>query len=109
MGKIFTTSLIYGNAAGEILPLFIIYASKTLNPLCTTDGPPGSKFAASDSGWITKSLFSQWFKWFVGYTNDARPILLVMDNHTCHIRIEVIEMAKRNQILLLLLPPYIHY
>ena len=105
-GKNFTTSLICGNAAGEILPPFIIYPSKTLNPLWTTGGPPGSKFAVSDSGWITKSLFFQWFMGFIEYTKDvAKPILLIIDNHACHISIEVIEMAKTNQILLLLLPP----
>lgn len=56
-GKKFTTGLICGNAAGEILPPFIIYSSKTLNPLWTNGGPSGSQFAVSDSGWITKSLF----------------------------------------------------
>ena len=105
-GKNFTTSFIRGNAAGEILPPFIIYPAKTLNPQWTTGGPPGSKFVVSDSGWITKSLFSQWFTWFVEYTKDvAKPILLLMDNHACHISIEVIEAAKQNQILLLLFPP----
>ena len=104
--KNFTTSLICGNAAGEILPPFIIYPAKALNPQWTTGGPPGSKFVVSDSGWITKSLFSQWFTWFIEYTKDvAKPILLLMDNHACHISIEVIEVAKQNQILLLLFPP----
>ncbi|CAF4565106.1 unnamed protein product, partial [Rotaria magnacalcarata] len=31
-GKSFTTSLICGNAAGDILPPFIIYSAKNLNP-----------------------------------------------------------------------------
>ena len=105
-GKNFTTSLICGNAAGEILPPFIIYPAKTLNPQWTTGGPLGSEIVVSDPGWITKSLFSQWFTWFIEYTKDvAKPILLLMDNHACHISIEVIEVAKQNQILLLLFPP----
>ncbi|CAF3927604.1 unnamed protein product [Rotaria sp. Silwood1] len=105
-GKNFTTSLICGNAAGEILPPFIIYPAKILNPQWTFGGPPGSSFAVSDSGWITKSLFSEWFNRFVEHTrNVSKPILLIMDNHACHISIEVIEVAKQNQILLLLLPP----
>ncbi|CAF3903029.1 unnamed protein product [Rotaria sp. Silwood1] len=106
--KNFTTSLICGNAAGEILPPFIIYPAKILNPQWTFGGPPGSSFAVSDSGWITKSLFSEWFNRFVEHTrNVSKPILLIMDNHACHISIEVIEVAKQNQILLLLLllPP----
>jgi hypothetical protein len=60
----------------------------------------------SESGWITSYLFVEWFKWFIQQTiNVSKPILLIMDNHSCHISIEVIELAKQNQILLLLLPP----
>jgi hypothetical protein len=106
-GKSFTTNLVCVNAAGEILPPFIIYAAKNLNPQWTFGGPPGSQYAVSESGWITKDLFFKWFKWFVDYTqNVSKPVLLIMDNHACHISIEVIEMAKQNQILLLLLPPH---
>ena len=47
--KSFTTNLICGNAAGEILPPFIIYAAKTLNPQWTLSGPIGSSFAVSES------------------------------------------------------------
>ncbi|CAF4383468.1 unnamed protein product, partial [Rotaria magnacalcarata] len=105
-GKSFTTSLIYGNATGDILPPFIIYSAKNLNPQWTLGGPPGSSFAVSDSGWITKHLFADWFKSFIEHTkNVSKPGLLIMDNHSCHISIEVIELAKENQILLLLLPP----
>jgi hypothetical protein len=105
-GKSFATSLMCGNAAGEIMPPFIIYSAKNLNPQWTLGGPPGSSFAVSESGWITGYLFIEWFKWFIQYTNDvSKPMLLIMDNHSCHISIEMIELAKQHQILLLLLPP----
>ncbi|CAF4632424.1 unnamed protein product, partial [Rotaria socialis] len=105
-GKNFTTSLICGNAAGEILPPFIIYSAKALNLQWTFGGPSGSSFAVSDSGWITTSLFIEWFKSFIEHTkNVSKPLLLIMDNHSCHISIEVIELAQQNQIILLLLPP----
>ena len=106
-GKSFTTNLVCGNAAGEILPPFIVYAAQKLNPQWTFGGPHDSQYAVSDSGWITTDLFIKWFKWFVAHTsNVSKPMLLIMDNHPCHISIEVIEMAKQNQILLLLLPPH---
>ena len=86
-------------------PPFIIYAAKALNPQWTLGGPSGSSFAVSESGWITKSLFINWFKSFIEHTkNVSKPLILIMDNHACHISIEVIELAKQNQILLLLLP-----
>jgi len=70
-GKSFTTSLMCGNAAGEILPPFIIYSAKNLNPQWTSGGPSGSTFAVSESGWITGSLFIEWFKWFIQHTNNV--------------------------------------
>jgi hypothetical protein len=104
--KGFTRSLICGNAAGEILPPYIIYSAKTLKPQWTIGGPEGSSFAVSESGWITESLFVDWLKWFIQYTtNVSKPIVLIMDNHSCHINIAIIELAKQNQILLLLLLP----
>ncbi|CAF4170131.1 unnamed protein product, partial [Rotaria sordida] len=106
-GKSFTTNLVCGNAGGEILPPFIIYSAKKLNPDWTFGGPPGSFYGVSESGWITKKLFFEWFKLFVEHTKNAsKPVLLIMDNHPCHISIEVIEMAKQYQVLLLLLPPH---
>lgn len=105
-GKSFTTNLVCGNAAGEILPPFIIYSAKNLNPQWTFGGPSDSAYAVSESGWITKNLFYEWFKVFVNHTAVSKPALLIMDNHSCHVSIDVIEMAKENQIILLLLPPH---
>jgi hypothetical protein len=52
-----------------------------------------------ESGWITKQLFSNWF---VEHTKDvSKPVLSIMDNHPCHTSIDVIETAKKNQILFL--------
>ncbi|CAF4022022.1 unnamed protein product, partial [Rotaria sordida] len=105
-GKCFTTSLMCSNAAGEILPPFIIYSAKSLNPQWTFDGPPGSLYAVSESGWINGHLYVEWFKWFIEHTkNISKPILLIMDNHPSHVSIELIQLAKQHQILLLLLPP----
>ncbi|CAF1549570.1 unnamed protein product [Adineta ricciae] len=106
-GKSFTTNLVCSNAAGEILPPFVIYSAKQLNPDWTFGGPVGSYYGVSESGWITKNLFFEWFKSFVDQTKDvSKPMLLIMDNHPAHISIEVIEMARQHQILLLLLPPH---
>ncbi|CAF4994429.1 unnamed protein product, partial [Rotaria sp. Silwood1] len=84
-GKCFTTSLMCSNAAGEILPPFIIYSAKSLNPQWTFGGPPGSSYAVSESGWINGHLYVEWFKWFIEHTkNISKPILLIMDNHPSH-------------------------
>ena len=62
----------------------------------------------SDSGWISEQIFTDWFQHcfleltkYIGY-----PLLLVMDNHPAHISIDVIELALKNQVILLCLPPH---
>lgn len=35
-----------------------------------------------------------------------RPLLLVMDGHTSHISLEIIQLLKRNAIICLILPPH---
>ena len=41
-GKSFTTNLLCSHGAGEILPPFVIYSAKQLNPDWTFGGPAGS-------------------------------------------------------------------
>ena len=52
-----------GNATGQAMPPFIIFAAKQINPLWTLDEVVGSRYAVSDNGWITQELFS------IGYKN----------------------------------------
>ena len=40
------------------------------------------------------------------YIPPARPVLLVPDGHSSHILIELIEMARANNVTLLCLPPH---
>ena len=68
---------------------------------------PSTVFQVSESGWMTKELFLQWFKYFVATIPPLRPILLVMDRHGSHVTIEVIEFAQSNDIHLLCLPSHI--
>lgn len=63
-------------------------------------------FQVSDNGWITKELFFEWFKLFVQTISPIRPVLLILDGHTSHITINVIEFARANEIHLLCLPSH---
>lgn len=103
----FTTNIVCANATGDILPPFVIYAGKNLDPQWTCGGPDGSSFHVSSAGCITTSLFTEWFKYFIDYTKSiSKPVLLIMDNHPCHISIEVMAVARQNQICLLFLPDH---
>jgi hypothetical protein len=107
-GKAFTTILLCTNAAGDFIPPMVIYGAKSVNPLWCTGGCADATYKCSESGWISESLFTDWFKnCFLEKTKHIdRPLLLVMDNHSTHISVDVIELALDNQVILLCLPPH---
>lgn len=100
--------LLCTSASGEVLPPLVVYAAKAVSALWCDGGVPGTTYKCSDSGWISEDLFTDWFKnVFLEKTKDIeRPLLLVMDNHPAHINIDVIELAIKNQVILLCLPPH---
>lgn len=100
--------LLCTSAAGDALPPLVVYAAKNVNPLWCAGGIPGTTYKCSESGWILEEIFTDWFKnVFLEQTKHVeRPLLLVMDNHQAHINIDVIELAMKNQVILLCLPPH---
>ena len=55
------TVLVCANAAGYVIPPFVIFDRKTLNPQLTIGEVPGTLYGLSRKGWIDRSLFSDWF------------------------------------------------
>ena len=45
----------------ERLPSYVIFKGKTLYTCWTEGGPAGALFAVSDSGWMEKASFLEWF------------------------------------------------
>ena len=80
-GKTHTT-LACVSASGQVLAPFMVYPRKRPVPEKMKEGAyPSAVFQVSDSGWMTKELFLQWFKFFVATIPPLRPVLLVMDGH----------------------------
>ena len=44
---------------------------------------------------------SKWFEFFVRTIPPARPVLLILDGHTSHVSIDVVELARANNIHML--------
>ena len=57
---------------------------------------------------MTEDTFVKYMKHFVKYTtpSEAKPILLLLDNHVSHISVECLTFAKENNTTLLSLPPH---
>lgn len=65
-------------------------------------GPIGALYANMDG-----ELFLSWMtKLFIPYTAQHRPTLLIIDGHVSHITIDVIDVARENDIILYCLPPH---
>ena len=95
-----------GSASGYILPPMIIFPRVRVSEALKVSAPPGSMIAAQKKGWITAELYLKWFKFFLEHIPPARPVLLIQDGCSSHISIELIELAKENDVHLLCLPSH---
>lgn len=98
------------NANGESLPPMIIVRGKTHKALwsfVTSDGPEGALWTWQERAWMEDALGHLWFqKVFLPGCGPERPQLLILDQHHSHEVIELIQMAKRENIIILGLPPH---
>ena len=93
-------------ANGSIIPPFVIFDRKTLNPELTTGEIPGTIYGLSKNGWINQELFMYWFyQHFLPSISPVRPMLLLMDGHSSHYNPDMITVAAEEKIILFTLPP----
>ena len=96
-----------GSATGQVIPPTVIFEAKGVNHAWTSGGLPGMTYGYSDSGWITTDLFESWLSGhFLKHAVCECPLLLLLDGHSTHYQPEVVRYAKRNEVLLLCLPPH---
>ena len=60
------------------------------------------------SGWMTSDMFLTFIQHFVKHVKPSkeRPVLLLLDNHGTHINIDVVDIARENDIVILTFPPH---
>ena len=63
--------------------------------------------AVSDNGWIDQELFHYWMTdRFLTHAFASRPLRLLLDGHSSHFRLDTIQFAKDNDIVVFCLPPH---
>ena len=67
---------------------------------------PNILFGNSECGCINSQLFVEWFAFFIKNIPPMRPILLIQDGHSSHVSIELIEMTRANDVIVLCLPAH---
>ena len=94
-------------AAGSALPPQIVF-SKSLpaGRNFQNDGPVNATYSYSDSGFVDRHMYTEWFmKVFLRFAPQERPLLLLQDGASAHLGIELIDAAIANYVILLCFPP----
>ena len=70
--------------------------------------PPGSIGAAHPSGWMTAENFLIFLQHFArgAKPSHEKKVLLLLDNHSSHIAIDIINFGRDNEIVLQSFPPH---
>ncbi|MES9881787.1 MAG: helix-turn-helix domain-containing protein [Sedimenticola sp.] len=102
------------NAVGRRMPpMFIVKGktSKSLHGFNTTEAPIGSRWYYQDNGWMTDSIGEKWFnEVFLQFCGTERPQLLILDGHSSHETLAILQRALEENIHILALPPHTtHY
>lgn len=97
-------------ADGHALPPMCIVRGKTQVSVESFDvhlGPANCVWTWQEKGWIENSLGVEWFKnVFLPNCGPERPLLLLLDSHSSHEVLEVLELAKEQNIHIMALPPH---
>ncbi|XP_063952094.1 uncharacterized protein LOC129254701 [Lytechinus pictus] len=107
-----TTLLACGNANGDALPPFFVFKGKREVSADVKSGClPGSRFVNTETGWSNSQVFKEFFTThFLPHIEHRRGpeeyAILLYDGHKSHIGIPLIEEARKNNIILFLLPPH---
>ena len=98
-----------GNAIGNSIPPYFVFAGKRWNPEFLQDACVGSSGEMTKNGWSNTEVFQNYVtKHFVKYANLSKeiPTLLLYDGHKSHINLTLTQWAERNNVILFVLPPH---
>ena len=84
----------------------IIFEGKYLNHEWTIGEVPGTIYGISEKGWTDQELFMFWLKHFLTHAVPARPYPLLLDGHSSHFELSSIQLAEKEGIIILCLPPH---
>jgi len=98
------------NVTGHFIPPMFIFPREKVdkNSRLMIGAPPESIGVAFESGWMKAETFLQWLQHFQQHVHfsAARPVLLILNWHSSHKDLKVIEYARDNHIHMLSTPPH---
>ncbi|CAG7832646.1 unnamed protein product, partial [Allacma fusca] len=102
------TAICCGNAVGEFIPPMLIFPSISPSKKLHEKIPQDWVLAGTGNGWSNDQIFMIWIEHFTAFSkpNDTNPVLLLLDNHTSHISIEILNFCEIHNIHMLSIPPH---
>ncbi|XP_041370288.1 uncharacterized protein LOC121384088 [Gigantopelta aegis] len=98
------------NACGQAMPPMCVCKGKTeksLRPFATLDAPEGTFWTYQERAWMCDVIGEEWFREvFLKHCGPERPQLLILDSHSSHEVIGLLENAAEENISILALPPH---
>lgn len=103
------TTLIMGNAAGELAPPMVVISLKRIPKTFTESVPASWAVGRSDNGWMTGETFYEYIAnvfhpWLIKNQIDF-PVILYLDGHVSHLTLALSEFCSENKIELIALYP----
>ncbi|CAH1984517.1 unnamed protein product [Acanthoscelides obtectus] len=104
--KVSFSVMFCGNAVEETVPPYVIFRAEHLWSTWTENGPHGTRYNRTKSGWIDSITFEDWFE------SHLLPILkkkdgrkgIIGNNLSSHINKNVLEACEANNISFICLP-----
>ena len=96
------------SATGNAIPPMLIFPRKNYKDHFVRDGPVGCIGTANGSGWMLENDFLVFIEHFVKHVRPTinNPVLLLLDNHSSHLGIDMLNYAKEHGVILLSFPPH---
>lgn len=81
--------------------------TRCLQSYATLDAPVGTVWTFQDNAWMNNVIGMEWFREvFLKNCGPQRPQLLILDSHGSHEVVELLELAREENIHVLALPPH---
>ncbi|XP_052749770.1 uncharacterized protein LOC128200420 [Galleria mellonella] len=102
------TVIVAISATGSHIPPMFIFPRKNYHDHFVRDGPPDCIGKANPSGWVTDEEYYCFIQHFIRHVRPSKdtPILLLLDNHSSHLCVKTLDLAKQNGIVMLSFPPH---
>ncbi|KAJ8962215.1 hypothetical protein NQ318_018187 [Aromia moschata] len=102
------TILFCMSANGYFIPPFFVFPRQRMNDRLMINAPAQSIAMAQPKGWMNSDFFLQWMKHFTKFSHPSKenPVLLLLDGHSSHKTLDVINFCREHHIHLMSSPPH---